>query len=958
MSGHSPIDIVQMLARQRGRGEQSPLLLLRPLEARPGARISHLPISQRLSHAWVTITGAPFRPHQSLALSALRRGEPFALMGGGAAARQTMHLLLHEELRSDPQTRALLVLPDEALVEPHLAEMRRLNGALGTALPVAHVRGGAFDRGATAARVLLATPDVLHGHLLRHHDRAWQSFWRHLRLIMLFDIEAYSGVAAKHLAGLLMRSSRLTAPTAPLLLAATLAEVDDAAAVLAGISGQPWRILPVDDAPSPATTLAVWQLGTDRLREIVALALACQREGYSVHITCNRVEAPLLQPLMGTSESNISLGIVPRKAQVQIIVGYPGAYTTLHHALTSGAQLTLLLLGTLPAERTLARLIARGEVKSPLLDDPPPAWALPAANAYVAALHLLCAATERPLSAAEVAATQAGEMVARLERNQQLVRLPDDEGLWQPLPSVGDPYAGFGLRATGTPPTYLYDDHGALLTTFDPSAFDRWGFVGAAFPPGYSNYRVAARDEETGSLTLKAEHQERRTFPLRRCTVSVRDEREQRALRNCTVGWGRVLVDEEIYGYRESRAENAPAERVVTPALTTRWTAPAVWIDLPITLAINGQFVGWSLAAALPLRVLCDQIDLVPAYDADQRRIYFIDAHPGGNGLSTWVYTQLESLLPLAYDIALDCRSDTLLEPLARADMDWLLTLLGSGEPGKTRKERETAREAPPAATYPPSPAVPAAPQASRRPDPGSEPPLETPGKRSEPAEDQQPLPLPSLRDPEPSPVNQAQPPAPERAFAANEPEQPPTRQRSRPGAPRERGKARTRGPEKADDRPTEQPDAAREPEPADSKSRDGQRSKAPRSSRAKRQPLPSNAPAPPPERELTAPDADAMIARMRRLREQREAAAQAAHPDPAPAQPADSDLQSEPRFNVGDQIFCLPYGYGVVHASAIEKGQEILRVEFPDYGELTIEPSVSLVRRIEHSASDEDDVL
>ena len=42
-----------------------------------------------------------------------------------------------------------------------------------------------------------------------------------------------------------------------------------------------------------------------------------------------------------------------------------------------------------------------------------------------------------------------------------------------------------------------------------------------------------------------------------------------------------------------------------------------------------------------------------------------------------WVFANAEELLPLAYDVALACRNDPLLEPLSRVDMDWLLLLLG-----------------------------------------------------------------------------------------------------------------------------------------------------------------------------------------------------------------------------------------------------------------------------------------
>ncbi|MEI7773103.1 MAG: helicase, partial [Chloroflexales bacterium] len=106
------IEALHNLARQRGRGDASPLLALRALPEREGARISHLSISQRLSQAWISLTGQPFRQHQSLSLSAMRRAEPFALIGGGPATRRTLHLLAFEHLRGEAQSTALILAPD------------------------------------------------------------------------------------------------------------------------------------------------------------------------------------------------------------------------------------------------------------------------------------------------------------------------------------------------------------------------------------------------------------------------------------------------------------------------------------------------------------------------------------------------------------------------------------------------------------------------------------------------------------------------------------------------------------------------------------------------------------------------------------------------------------------------------------------------------------------------------
>jgi hypothetical protein len=126
-----------------------------------------------------------------------------------------------------------------------------------------------------------------------------------------------------------------------------------------------------------------------------------------------------------------------------------------------------------------------------------------------------------------------------------------------------------------------------------------------------------------------------------------------------------------------------------------------------------------------------------------------------------------------------------------------------------------------------------------------------------------------------------------------------------------------------------------------------------------------SQPPSPPPAKAPTAaraddapPDAAALIERLRRQRQQREAhlglAGQRAERKLAvpPAEPV------EQRFAAGDRVFCLPYGDGTVRESRVEGGRELLIVSFAEHGELTIDPLVSLVRKIEDASPEDDDLL
>lgn len=98
------------------------------------------------------------------------------------------------------------------------------------------------------------------------------------------------------------------------------------------------------------------------------------------------------------------------------------------------------------------------------------------------------------------------------------------------------------------------------------------------------------------------------------------------------------------------------------------------------------------------------------------------------------------------------------------------------------------------------------------------------------------------------------------------------------------------------------------------------------------------------------------MIARMRRLREQREAEQQGSagrSQAPAPTRETAPEAPVELRFHIGERVQCLPYGTGIVRSSRLIDGRELVHIEFPEYGEIEVDPTVSLVRQLPASGVD-----
>jgi hypothetical protein len=923
---------LQQLARQRAGAAGGPLVAVRSIPATTGQRARHLPLLPVLAQAWTALTGEPPRPHQAAAVPIIRRGEPLALMADDPTVELTAQLLLYDALLAEPRARALYLLPDADALAAQDHALAQLDQLVPGAPQRALIDGRLALRG-RLPQLLLATPDALHSHILRHHERAWRELWGVLSLVLLSDAHRYAGVAAAHLAALLLRVHRLAAAAENLpRTLVTLVRLEQPQPAVEALTGGLYRIQPADDGPRPATSLLLWRAGADRLRAVNQLVTSLHGAGFSVGVAAPALELALLEQSLGDVAA-IGAGGSVLPGQALLSLGLPAGLPGLRRALAAGHEAVVLLLADTPHDRLLAE-------RPDICIEGPLEWMPPPANAYIDAQHLRCAASELPLRDAEVEAWQVEGLVERMEAQGRLARLPGDEGGWQPRGD--DPYAGFSLLGTDGSAALARDLAGTPLAELDPAQFDRLAFVGAALPPVHGSLRVTHRDEDALTVLARFETGGRRCLPLRRCSVTLREERSHLLL-NCgqPSGWGRVLVEETIYGFREPTPDNGAGEQRLNPPLDTRWTAPAWWIELPAPLKPEGQLVGWCLASAVAIRTVSHFADLAPCYDAPSRRLYLVEAQPGGNGLGEWLFSRAEELLPLAYDAALACRGDALIEPIGRLDMDWLLPLLG--------RPRQPARSEPPR-SEPSHPAPPAA---------GEQPLLldlgprresshhDTTGSRRQPPQPSDEDTLSRLLD---APPGLASSPPPTPPWPVPQPADPPPLRPVEPASP-----------EPAPDQSTSEPfDAMDVSWPPDPPRPEPMRATAAPPSDA-RAALPWNAPPaeePKPSHangnsQEPAPDANAMIARMRRLREQRAAAAPRT---PSRPQPAASEAPVEPRFSAGDRIFCLPFGDGLVRESRIVGGQELLRVAFADYGEIEIDLAVSLVRRLDDDEGQPDE--
>ncbi len=444
--------------------------------------------------------------HQLAAAELARDGRHVVLSTGTASGKSLAYQLpILTACATDPRARALYLSPTKALGHDQLRAAHALTDAvssLSTVAPSAYdgdspseVRRFARER----SRWIFSNPDMIHLSLLRNHAR-WAVFLRNLRYIVVDECHYYRGVFGSNVAMVLRRLMRLcdrygSAPTVVFASATTAAPAHTASESL----GQTVTAVTEDGSPHGGRTVALWEpaLLTDLIGENGAPVRR------SAGTEASRVMADLIAEGARTltfvrSRIGAELTALGARARLEnvapelapLVASYRAGYLAedrraLEHALTEGelrglattnalelgvdiAGLDAVVLAGFPGtvasfwqqagragrrgQSALVVLIARDDpldtylVHHPaaLLDKPIERIVIDPGNPYVLSPQLLCAATELPLTPAEVRMWDAEAVAESLVDDGLLRKRPAG---YFPAPGV-DPHPAVDIRGS------------------------------------------------------------------------------------------------------------------------------------------------------------------------------------------------------------------------------------------------------------------------------------------------------------------------------------------------------------------------------------------------------------------------------------------------------------------------------------------------------------------------------
>jgi len=614
-------------------------------------------------------------------------------------------------LKADSRARVLYLSPTKALGHDQLRTAIALTEAVPALRDVApssydgdsntDVRRFARER----SRWIFSNPDMIHLSLLRNHAR-WAVFLRNLKYVVVDECHYYRGVFGSNVAMVLRRLLRLctrysatgSGPTVVFASATTASPASTASELI----GETVAEVTQDGSPQGARTVALWEpallddlvgengapvrrsAGADAARvmgnliaegartltfvrsrrgaELTALGararleelapdladrVASYRAGYLAEDRRALERALADGELRGLATTNaLELGVDIAGLDAVVLAGFPGTVTSFwQQAGRAGRRGQSALIVLIARDDPLDTYLVHHPAA--LLDKPIERVVIDPSNPYVLGPQLLCAATELPLTEAEVRMWNAEAVASSLVDDGLLRKRPAG---YFAAPGL-DPHPAVDIRgSSGGQIAILEAGTGRMLGSAGAGQAPASVHPGAVYLHQGESYVVDSLDFEDGVAFVHAEDPGYTTFAREVTDIAVTGEGERKTYGPVTVGLVPVCVSNTVIGYLRRRLDGEVIDFVELDMPTRTLETMAVMCTItPETLQDNGiepLRVPGSLHAAehaaiglLPLVASCDRGDIGGVSTAigpvdGLPTIFVYDGYPGGAGFA------------------------------------------------------------------------------------------------------------------------------------------------------------------------------------------------------------------------------------------------------------------------------------------------------------------------------------
>jgi DEAD/DEAH box helicase domain-containing protein len=655
--------------------------------------------------------------HQVAAIEAVRGGEDVVLGGGSASGKSlAFQIPAVERALADPPGGTLMLCPFKPVGRAQKRSFLRIVDAFPRLRDLLTVYDGdlspALRVGRRGRPIMITNPDMLHRSILPAHPR-WASYFHTLRMVVLEELHAYSGLFGANVACLLRRLRRVCSHYgADPQFVCTTSTLSNPFEHARRLTDRGVRLLDADASPRGRKTYVFWRPTADAptveagrlLAECVlggtgAIAfsrarVACELIAeYGRRSVSERGASPErifayrggLQPQelraleesmhaprpVGVATTNLlELGLDLPALEVALICGWPGSLASFFQQAGRVGR---------SGEPSLVVFVSLEDpVNSFLMGHPEYVFERPFEpgvverdNPHVLAGHLRCAAQELPLRTAEVEAFGSGAqgVLGALE-DRRKVYLADD--LW---------HNAAGERPAHEMPLRGYFDRNVLIQEAESGRLvgevDWLGAHSVVHPQAIylhegRQYLVRDFDREKRRAMVTPVEVDYYTNPLGHSFVEGVDAcLRETELPGGGAFFGEVTAGAITTGFERRRLEsNELIDSVGMEMPPVTYETMGLWLCLSpereaelsaLGLTPDYYGLGNALRIVLPLFMTCDVLDLRPwsgqtnfAWEA----LYFYERYPRGLGFTERVFDALEEVMGAVEQNLADCGCD------------------------------------------------------------------------------------------------------------------------------------------------------------------------------------------------------------------------------------------------------------------------------------------------------------
>ncbi len=661
--------------------------------------------------------------HQYKAFCEVMQGTCVILCTATASGKTLAFSLPLVALRSEnPKATALAIYPTKALSHDQKKTFEALGDETGINLAPAVYDGDTPRNERPGIRrdagLILTNPHEIH-HLLPWHHQ-WRRFFEGLSLIIIDEAHQYRGVYGSHMAYLIRRIRRICnhygSNPVFVLASATLANPDEFARELTGHS---CTVIDTDGSPHKDQYFALYnpytRNGVPRsyFSESAALTAASVEAGFqTLCFTSSRKMTELISTwaqeqyqkkneTLYTPIKSYRAGYLPReRRQIEddlkqgrirgiistnalelgidiggldtiILTGYPGTMmSTWQQAGRAGRCGTDALAILVAAQNPLDQYFVHHPER--FFSRPHEHAIIDTKNPYIIAGHLLCAASELPVTLENDKMYFGDHLSLVLEAHLSTKLIAQT--------AQGYVYAGrmragalVSLGSVSSSATYTVEVKGRVLETMDKRQAFREAYPGAILLHQGERYLVTSCNTRDNRILAEKTDVQYHTRVISASDISIIEEQKTQVGDGFTLHYGIVQVTEASTGYKKVLNENVIGTCMLDlPPIS--FTTRSVWVtispDICSVMIENGydpagalHGAEHALIAMFPFHVLCDRWDLGGlsslAYKETGNAIIFIyDGYSGGIGLCERGYELFSELAACTCEMVVACHCE------------------------------------------------------------------------------------------------------------------------------------------------------------------------------------------------------------------------------------------------------------------------------------------------------------